>query len=195
MKRMLITGFEPFDNESMNPSLLAVESLPQTVGGYELTKLSVPVVFGLAAERVAKVAKELKPEVILCIGQAGGRDAVTPELVAINLRHGSIPDNHGRQPRDEAIAEDGPCAYFSDLPVRRMAEAISDGGISARVSYSAGAFVCNDLLYSLLHRFRDSLTRVGFIHVPYCKEQGKEPSMSLSDIQRALILAIESIEG
>ena len=194
MKTLLITGFQPFDNEIVNPSWLSVERLADVINGYELTKLCLPVVFGKAAEDVIALASEIKPDVILCIGQAGGRSAVTPELVAINLRHGRIPDNNGYQPNDEEIINGGDKAYFSTLPMRKIAQAINESGIPSSLSYSAGAYVCNDLLYTLLYRFKDSQTRVGFIHIPYCTEQGKTPSMDVDDIVKALTVAIENLD-
>ena len=195
MKKLLITGFEPFGGEIINPSWEAVKLLPDEINGYSLTKLLLPVVFGLASERVLEVTEKLYPDVILCIGQAGGRSAVTPELVAINLRNASIPDNRGCQPIDEPIVDGGNTAYFSTIPVRRIAESIAEQGISAQVSYSAGAYVCNDLLYTLLDRFDRTATRVGFIHIPYCTDQDKDPSMELDSITKALAIAIESIDG
>ena len=137
--------------------------------------------------------KQLKPG-ILSIGQAGGRDAITPELVGINLRYAGIPDNNGCEPRDVPIVEGGEAAYFSTLPVRKMAEAINASGVTARVSYSAGAFVCNDLFYSLLARFSHSTTRVGFVHIPYCKEQNKTPCIEISDAVKGIAAAINSID-
>ena len=193
MKKLLITGFDPFDGETINPSWEAVSVLPNTIGEYALTKLRIPVVFGQATETVLKTACALSPDVILCIGQAGGRNAITPELVGINLRHAQIPDNDGNQPTDEPIILDGKTAYFSTLPVRTMATAIQNAGVQAQVSYSAGAYVCNDVLYSLLARFENSDTKVGFIHIPYCSAQNKTPSMSLDEIIKGLMIAIESI--
>lgn len=194
MKKLLITGFEPFGGEKTNPSWEAVRLLPDEINGYGLTKLCIPVVFRRAAKIVIDKAEELRPDVILCIGQAGGRNAITPELVGINLRNASIPDNDGNSPSDEPIYPEGSAAYFSTLPVRRMAEAINSRGITAHISYSAGAYVCNDLLYTLLSHFNGASTRVAFIHVPYSTEQGKEPSMPLPDIVNGLKIAIESID-
>ena len=194
MKKLLITGFEPFGGEQINPSWQAVLLLPDEIGDYTITKLCIPVVFGESAETVLKTAKELSPDIILCIGQAGGRNAVTPELVGINLRYASIPDNNGNQPKDEPVIESGNTAYFSTLPVRNIVAAINSVGIPSQVSYSAGAYVCNDLLYTLLSHFDGTATRVGFIHVPYCKEQNKEPSMELSSIVKALSIAIENFD-
>lgn len=194
MKKLLITGFEPFDGEKTNPSWDAVAMLPEKIGGYTLTKMCVPVVFGEAAREVISKAQELDPDAILCIGQAGGRAAITPELVGINLRHARIPDNNGNHPIDEEIICGGDAAYFSTLSVRRIAEAIKAQGIPAELSYSAGAYVCNDLLYTLLHEYKNSTTRVAFIHVPYSSDQSKEPSMSISDIIKGLVIAVENLD-
>ena len=195
MKKLLITGFEPFGGESINPSWEAVCRLPSEIGEYSLTKLLIPVIFGEAAEKVRSEAEKICPDAILCIGEAGGRDAVTPELVGINLRYAKIPDNGGNQPVDEPIIAGGENAYFSTLPIRKMVEAVSAYGMPSRVSYSAGTYVCNDVIYTLLSHFQGSGTRVGFIHVPYIKEQNKNPSMDIEDIVRALAVAIENIDG
>ena len=191
MKRLLITGFEAFGGETVNPSWEAVVRLPERIGEYSLTKLRLPVVFGEAANIAISAARETHFDDVLCIGQAGGRSAITPELVGINLRHATIPDNNGNQPKDEPIVEGGGAAYFSTLPVREMSEAIKAVGLPSAVSYSAGAYVCNDLLYSLLSHFDGSGTRVGFIHIPYSTEQGKQPSMDIDDVVKGLTAAIE----
>jgi pyroglutamyl-peptidase len=194
MKKLLITGFEPFGGEAINPSWEAVSRLPEEINGYSLVKLRIPVVFGKAAEMVIKNANEISPDAIICVGQAAGRGAITPEFVGINLRHASIPDNDGYQPKDERIIRGGADAHFSTLPVRKISEAIKDVGIASQVSYSAGAYVCNDVLYTLLSHFQNEKTRVGFIHIPYCKEQNKEPSMDINDIIKGLTVAIESLD-
>lgn len=193
MKKLLITGFEAFGGEKINPSWDAVCRLPEEINGFELTKLLVPVIFGTGAEEIISEAKKIHPDVILCIGQAGGRDAITPEFIGINLRHSTVPDNSGYQPNDEPIIQNGDCAYFSTLPVRKICDAINNASIPAYVSYSAGTYVCNDVIYTLLNRFENSETKVGFIHVPYSKEQGKEPSMEIEKIIKALIISIENI--
>lgn len=193
MKKLLITGFEPFDGEVINPSWDAVCRLPDVIGDYQLIKLLIPVVFGESAKKVIDVAHTISPDAILCIGQAGGRDAITPEMVGINLRYARIPDNNGNEPHDEKILYDGENAYFTTLPARKIAEEISKKGIASKVSYSAGAYVCNDVIYSLLAEFRETDTRVGFIHVPYSHEQNKSPSMSIDDMIQGLTVAIESI--
>ena len=194
MKKLLITGFEPFGGEEINPSWEAIERLPDEIGGFSLTKLLVPVVFGKAAECVINVADKLMPDVIISVGQAGDRRAITPEMLAINLRYARIPDNEGNLPKDEPIVARGENAYFSTLPVRKIAEEVNKCGVLSEVSYSAGTYVCNDLLYTLLDRYSADGVGVGFIHVPYSKEQGKEPCMELCDIVKALTVAIENIE-
>lgn len=194
-KRLLITGFDPFGSETVNPSWEAVRLLPEAVGAYRLTKLQIPTVFGQAAETVLTAARELRPDVILCIGQAGGHSAVTPEVVAINLREARIPDNAGNQPVNVPVVENAPAAYFSTVPVRTMVKAIQDAGLPAALSYSAGTFVCNDVLYTLLHCFDGTQTQVGFVHVPFLPEQAKDntPCLPLPQIVQALTAAIESL--
>ena len=188
-KRLLITGFDPFGGESVNPAWEAVKQLPDTVSEYVLCKLQIPTVFSLAGERVLEEAARICPDAILCIGQAGGRSAVTPERIAVNIRDARIPDNQGNQPRGDFVNPEGPAAYFSTVPVSEMAAAVEAAGIPAAVSNSAGAFVCNDLLYTLLHHYSGSGVRVGFIHVPYLPEQGS-PSLPLAETCRALEAAI-----
>ena len=150
MKTLLITGFEPFGGETINPAWEAVKALPEQIGGWQLRKLQIPTVFGLAAARTLACAAECRPDAVLCIGQAGTRSAVTPEYVGINLRHARIADNLGNQPQDEPVVPGGPTAYFATVPVRAMTAAIEAQGIPAAVSYTAGTYVCNDLLYTLL---------------------------------------------
>ena len=139
-----------------------------------------------------ETARTLHPDVILCIGQAGGRSGVMPEVVGINLREARIPDNAGNQPENVPVVENAPAAYFSTVPVRAMVASIRDAGVPAALSYSAGAFVCNDVLFSLLHAYDGAQTKVGFIHVPFLPEQAKEnaPSLPLADIVQALTAAI-----
>lgn len=194
-KRLLITGFEPFGGEKINPAWEAVSQLPGEIGVYALTRLQVPTVFGAAGRAVLAEADALSPDGILCVGQAGGRAKITPELVAINLRHASIPDNAGARPQDTPIVPEGPDAYFSTLPARELARAIEAAGLPAALSYSAGAFVCNDLFYTLLHRYRQTKTLVGFIHVPYLPQQagGGVPFLSLNHIIQGLTAAIEAL--
>ena len=194
MKQLLITGFEPFGGESINPSWEVVKRLPDEIGEYHLTKLCLPVVFGKAGDLAIEKAEEISADVVLFVGQAGGRGAITPEYVAINLRHAKIPDNSGNQPMDEPIIVGGDVAYFSTLPLRQMVEAMQTPTVPVTVSYSAGTYVCNEVLYRALSHYSMKQTRVGFIHIPYCEEQNKEPSMPLSDIYVALKTAVEHLD-
>lgn len=193
MKKLLITGFEPFGGENINPSWEAVSRLSDKIGEYSITKLLLPVTFGKAADMAVCKAKEIDADVIIAVGQAGGRSAITPERIAINIRNASIPDNEGNQPLDELIVERGNAAYFSTLSPRLISESIASVGIPSQISYSAGTYVCNELLYTLLAAFDGSNTLCSFIHIPYCKEQGKEPAMEIDDIVKALAAAIQNI--
>ena len=195
LKTLLITGFDPFGGEAVNPSWEAVARLPDRIGDWCVEKRQIPTQFGLAAETVLAAAAECMPDVILCVGQAGGRNSVTPEVVAINLREATIADNAGQQPRNESVVAGAREAYFATVPVREMVAAIKARGIPAALSYSAGAFVCNDTLYQLLHRYHDTPTRVGFIHVPFLPEQAQngQPHLALETITEALAAAIEAL--
>jgi pyroglutamyl-peptidase len=189
MKNLLITGFDPFGGEVINPAWEAVKLLPETLGDWQLHKLEIPTVFSLAAETVLAAANKLQPDVILCIGQAGGRSTVTPERIGINLMDARIPDNRGNQPNNIPIHPDGPDGIFSPLPVKTMAQAISDAGFPGAVSNTAGTFVCNEVLYRLLFHYQNTPVKVGFIHLPYLPEQG-EPSLPLASSSEALKAAI-----
>lgn len=192
MKKLLITGFDPFNGNTANPSWLAAQALPERVGDYEVHKLQLPTVYGEAARMVLEFAEQLRPDVIISLGLAGGRTAVTPERVGINIRSASIPDNAGQQFTDAPIIPNGPAAYFSELPVTAMASAIREAGVPGSVSNTAGTYVCNDVLYTLCHHFAGTESKVGFIHVPYIPGQG-EPNLPLADTVKALCAAIESL--
>ncbi len=195
MKHLLITGFDPFGGGTVNPAWEAVSRLPDAVGPYRLTKLQIPTVFGLAAQTVLAAAEADAPDVILCVGQAGGRSAVTPERIAINAASATIHDNAGNLPTEQPIVPGGPDGIFSTVPVRAMADAIVEAGVPGAVSNSAGTFVCNDTLYRLLYHFAGSPVRVGFIHVPYLPQQAKEgvSCMPLEEIIAALTAAIGAL--
>lgn len=198
MKHLLITGFDPFGGETVNPAWEAVSRLPDAIGDYRLTKLQIPTIFAVAAETVLAAAERDAPDVILCVGQAGGRDAVTPERIAVNIcdaRISGTRDNAGTLARGECPVPDGPAAYFSTVPVEAMAEAIRSAGLRGAVSNTAGTFVCNDTLYRLLHHYAKTGTKVGFIHVPHLPGQAKEGGacMPLADIIAALSAAIRAL--
>jgi pyroglutamyl-peptidase len=198
-RKILVTGFQPFGGESMNPAWEAVRRLPDTIGDATVTKVEVPVVFGRGPEAVERAVEEVEPDLVLCVGQAGGRAKITPEFVGINYADARIPDNDGRQPVAERIVDGGPDAYFATLPVKAMVQAMQKAGVPAEVSYTAGTYVCNDVMYSLLHTLatRHPGVRGGFLHVPYATEQATHlsastPSMSVDDMARGIAVALEA---
>lgn len=196
--KLLLTGFEPFGGESVNPALEAVRLVAQEIAGWEIVKLKVPTVFGASVDTVAEAIRREKPDAVLCIGQAGGRCDLTPERVAINIDDARIADNAGNQPIDEPVAGDGPAAYFATLPVKAMAAAIREAGLPASVSNTAGTFVCNHLMYGVLHLLAKEYPAVrgGFMHVPFAPEQVASrpaPSMAVRDIARGIEAAIRAI--
>jgi pyroglutamyl-peptidase len=170
---VLVTGFEPFGGERINPSWEIAKALPQKIGSHRVIALRVPTVFGKAIESVAAAINKHQPSLIISIGQAGGRAAISVERVAINVDDARIADNVGAQPIDEAVVASGPAAYFATLPIKAMVEAVRKRGIPAEVSNSAGTFVCNHLMYGVLHHLAqsNSKARAGFIHVPYLPGQ------------------------
>lgn len=197
--KILVTAFDPFGGESVNPALEALKRLPNQIQGQEIYKLQVPTVFHKSAQVLKARALELQPDVIVCLGQAGGRSQITPERVAINQDDGRISDNEGNQPIDQPIQADGPPAYFSTLPIKAIVARLWEAGLPAAVSNSAGTFVCNHLMYQALYLadyYLDNC-QAGFIHIPYLPSQvldkPGQASMSLDDIVRGLILALETI--
>lgn len=196
--KLLLTAFDPFGGENVNPALEAVRLVADEIAGWEIVKLEVPTVFGASVDTVAQAIRRERPDAVLCIGQAGGRCDLTPERVAINIDDARIADNAGRQPVDEPVAKDGPAAYFATLPVKAMTAAIRAAGLPASVSNSAGTFVCNHLMYSVLHLLAREYpgVRGGFMHVPFAPEQvvsRPAPSMALRDIARGIEAAISAI--
>jgi pyroglutamyl-peptidase len=172
-KCVLVTGFEPFGGERVNPSWEIVRALPATLGGHRVEKLLVPTEFGRSVRRVARAIDELGPALVLCIGEAGGRSRMSVERVAINVNDARIADNAGKQPVDEAIRAAGPAAYLCTLPVKAMVAAISKAGVPAEISNCAGTFVCNQLIYGVLDHIAGKAlaVRAGFMHVPYLEAQ------------------------
>lgn len=197
--KILITGFDPFGGESVNPALEAVKMLPDTIEGAEIHKLEIPTVFRKSLEKIEEKIKEINPEVVISIGQAGGRFGITPERVAINIDDARIEDNEKNQPIDIPIYEDGEMAYFSNLPVKAMVQEMIKNGIPASLSNTAGTFVCNHVMYGVLYLVDKKYKniRAGFIHVPYIPSQvvnkPNTPSMAISDIAKGLELAIKAI--
>lgn len=197
--KLLLTAFDPFGGETVNPAQEAVKMVSSRVGNVEVIKCVVPTVFGKSIETVAAAIEDCRPDAVLCIGQAGGRADLTPERIAINLDDASITDNEGNRPVDTPIFPDGKPAYFSTLPVKAMVAAIRAAGIPASLSNTAGTFVCNHLMYGVLYTLEKYYpgVRGGFLHVPYIPSQvtgGRGiPSMSAADIVRGLEAAIAAI--
>lgn len=167
--KILVTSFAPFGGDAENASQEVMNALPDRLGDAALEKLCLPVAFGRAAELALAQAERVRPDAIVCLGQAGGRAAITPERVAINVMDARIPDNDGFQPVDAPVVPGGPAAYFSTLPIRAMAEAMRAAGADAQISNTAGTYVCNSLMYAVLHGMnaRRPGLPCGFIHLPY----------------------------
>lgn len=199
-KKLLITGFDPFGGESVNPSYEAVKLLPEKIGNINVTKLLLPTEFSRAPIILKEKIESLSPDFVIMIGQAGGRAWITPERVAINCMDASIPDNKGDTPTDEEIYCGAPAAYFSTLPIKKMVSAIKDAGVAAAVSNTAGTFVCNRVMYEALfisEKRKEEGKKAflaGFIHIPFIPEQtkGREnvPSMELETVKSGLMSAI-----
>ncbi|MCI5662590.1 MAG: pyroglutamyl-peptidase I [Clostridia bacterium] len=188
--RVMVTAFEPFGGEKINPTMLLLEKLTAP-DGIELEKVVLPVVFGEAEARAIGFLNAHPADAVVMLGQAGGRAAITVERVAINFDDASLPDNAGNQPREQSIRENAPAAYFSTLPVRRMVDRIQESGVRGAVSLSAGAYVCNHLMYSMLDFLAGTNVRAGFIHVPFLPEQTQTaPSMPLTEMVRGISAAI-----
>lgn len=198
---VLVTGFEPFDGEDVNPSWEICNRLPRSVAGMRVETVRVPCEFRHAIEVVAAAIERHRPAIVLGLGQAGGRAHMSVERVAINVDDARIPDNAGEQPVDEAIAPNGPPAYFSTLPVKAMVQAMRAAGVPAQVSNTAGTYVCNHLMYGVLHFLAasGSEARAGFVHVPYAEEQVLDKAgtaaLSLATMARGVEAAIVAARG
>lgn len=190
---ILLTGFEPFGGEAINPSWLAARRAATLLReqGLDATAVEVPCVFGRSVEALGEAMDGYRPDLVLCVGQAGGRERVSIERVAVNVDDARIPDNAGRRPIDEPVVPDGPAAYFSTLPIKACREAVAALGVPVEVSQTAGTYVCNHIFYGLMHRLAGGGgARGGFVHVPYSTEQGEvngAPGLSVEDMAAALV--------
>jgi pyroglutamyl-peptidase len=194
--KALVTGFEPFGGERVNPSGEAIRRLPAALDGLAIATQLLPAAYAPSLGLLhAAIARE-RPDIVLCTGEAGSRLDLTPERVAINVQDARIPDNDGAQPIDLPVVEGGPAAYFTTLPIKRTVHALRQAGLPASVSNSAGAFVCNHVFYGLMHHAatRGLAFRGGFMHLPYLPEQAanhpKAPSMALADIVRGIEIVL-----
>lgn len=198
--KILVTGFDPFGGESVNPAYEAVKLLPNVIGGAEIFKLEIPTVFSLSSPAVEEGIRKYQPDVVICVGQAGGRASISVEKVAINFVDARIPDNNGEQPLDEPLQADGPAAYFATLPVKAMVQHVKEAGLPCYLSFTAGTYVCNSIMYNVLYMCEKRYPgiRAGFIHVPYACGQvidkaNTTPSMPLETIAKSLEYAIEAV--
>ena len=196
--KVLVTGFDPFGGESINPAWEAVKVIKDEIAGAEVVKMQIPTVVGKSIAKIHDKMVEINPDIVIAVGQAGGRFGVTPERVAINVTDARIPDNEGNQPIDEVIFEDGDAAYFSNLPLKAMVQAIKDAGYPSVLSNTAGTYICNHVMYGILYYIQKEFpnARGGFIHVPYATSQvvnkPNTASMSLADITASLEAAIKA---
>lgn len=189
---VLLTGFDPFGGETINPSWEAVRALDgEIVAGRTIRAVQLPTVFGRSLTVLRAALKRFRPDVVICVGQAGGRPQLSLERVAINVDDARIPDNAGKQPVDRAIARGGPAAYFSTLPIKAMRAALADAGLPAEISQTAGTFVCNHVFYGLMHALAATPNvRGGFVHIPFLPAQAARhagaPSLAQEEVTRAL---------
>jgi pyroglutamyl-peptidase len=196
-KTVLLTGFEPFNGAPINPSWEAVRALDGWSGpGFAVVVRQLPCVFGRALDVLREAIAGVKPDIVIAVGQAGGRSEISLERVAINVDDASIRDNAGNQPVDTPVAADGPAAYFTTLPVKAIVKALRLRGFPSGVSQTAGTFVCNHVFYGLMHHAAGQPLKAGFVHVPFLPEQAADrperpPSMALRDIVDALRIAVE----
>ena len=196
--RVLITGFDKFGGESINPSSLCVNSLPDVIDTIEIKKVTLPTVFKDSSRVLEENIKSFSPNIVICVGQAGGRSKITPERIAINIDDARIPDNIGNSPIDEAIRKDVENAYFSTLPIKAIVDELNKNNIPSAISNTAGTFVCNHIMYEALYLTSKKYTnsKAGFIHIPYIEEQVLDkpniPYMKKEDIIVALELIIKT---
>ncbi|MGX7111915.1 pyroglutamyl-peptidase I [Gemella cuniculi] len=196
--KVLVTGFDSFGGENLNPSNLTVQELPNKLGNIEIKKITLPTVFKESSKILEKNIEDFNPNIVICVGQAGGRSKITVERVAINIDDARIGDNKNNTPIDEIIRYDGDNAYFSTLPIKAIVENLNINNIPAAVSNTAGTFVCNHIMYESLYlaskKFKNITT--GFIHIPYIEEQVQNkpntPFMKLDTIIEALKIIIKT---
>lgn len=198
--KILVTGFDPFGGEKLNPAFEAVKLIPSVIDGAEVVKQEIPTVFAKCGAALKDAIDKHKPNAVLCVGQAGGRSSISVEKVAINLAEARIPDNDKQQPKGLPLAADGETAYFSSLPVKAIVKAIRMHGIPSNISYTAGTFVCNAIMYELLYMIAREYKgmRGGFIHVPFDTAQAVDKpdgisSMPIATIAKALEYAVSAI--
>jgi pyroglutamyl-peptidase len=199
LMKALITSFEPFNGEPINPGYEVTQQLPKNIESCTIITAQLPTSFYSSIVTLETLLNEHQPELVICLGLAGGETEIRFEKVAINLNEARIPDNSGNQPCDESIEKDGPTAYFSNLPLKSMVTNLAQIGIPSHISYTAGTYVCNHIFYGLMHLIETEYPMIkgGFIHIPYLPAQvinkKNTPSMSLDTMVTAVINVIHSI--
>ena len=195
--RVLITGFDKFGGESINPSSLCVNSLPDKIDNIEIKKITLPTVFKDSSRVLEENISSFSPNIVICVGQAGGRSKITPERIAINIDDARIPDNVGNSPIDEIIRKDGENAYFSTLPIKAIVDELNKNNIPSAISNTAGTFVCNHIMYDALYITSKKYPNIkaGFIHIPYIEEQVADKSSSSIRNSRRNIIFIQFINN
>lgn len=197
--KILVSGFDPFGGEKINPAIESIKKLPDEINGVKIIKVEIPTVAHKSLKKLQEVIEIEKPDVVLSIGQAGGRPDITVERVGINVDDFRIKDNEKNQPIDEKIAKDGPDAYLVTVPIKAMVQKMTENKIPASVSNTAGTFVCNHVCYGMAHLAATKYPnmRTGFVHIPFLPEQVLDkrnmPSMPLELIVKGLECAISAI--
>ncbi|HTQ32908.1 MAG TPA: pyroglutamyl-peptidase I [Stellaceae bacterium] len=195
--KALVTGFEPFDGDRINPSFEALQRLPARLGALEIATRALPVVYGAALSALRAAIADAGPDIVLSVGLAGGRCELSLERVAINIDDARLPDNAGNQPIDRPVVAGAPAAYFATLPIKAAVAALREAGVPAAVSNSAGTFLCNHIFYGLMHEAAVSGNRFrgGFLHVPYLPSQAASvpgaPSMALEQIVEGIEIILQ----
>lgn len=200
MRKLLITGFDPFGHYQINPSWEVVKALPDKIGDFSLTKLMLPNIYGLETRMLLEKAQEIEPDIILMLGMDSGTTKVHIDTVAINIQDALMEDNMGRKPWNKPIIENGPAAYFATIPAHELVQQLQKEGLQVHLGYSSGGYVCNDVFYSVAHKFNNTNTKFGFIHIPllpqmvWDEKEALPLEQSLKAVTRIIELLGEMVE-
>ena len=191
--KALVTGFDPFGGDAINPSYEAVRRLPARIGTLEVVTAELPTSFKRAMPKLRALIARVQPDIVLCVGLAADRKAISVERIAVNIDDARLPDNDGAQPIDNPVMQGGPAAYFSTLPLRRIVARLNAEKIPCELSMSAGSFVCNHVFYGLMHRVAKSktMTNAGFVHVPALPDRHAARAAKLSELVSALEIVLD----
>lgn len=200
MCKLLITGFDPFGHYQINPSWEVVKALPDKIGTFSLTKLMLPNIYGLETRMLLEKAQEIEPDIIIMLGMDSGTTKVHIDTVAINIQDALMEDNMGRRPWNKPIIENGPAAYFATIPTHELVQQLQKEGLHVHLGYSSGGYVCNDVFYSVAHKFNNTNTKFGFIHIPllpqmvWDEKEALPLEQSLKIVTRIIELLGEMVE-